>query len=363
MHHNGWELVRLGERNGPATPRIERIADDVADAGFRVQVYDDVERLVWEKLICNVCFSATCAILERTIRGVLDDAAAWHVASSCALEAYDVARARGIALDFDDPVAYVRAFGEKIPDARPSMLLDLLAGRPCEIDVINGAIPPAAREVGLAAPVNETITALVRAKSGALVSGAPVALGADRRLDRARSPSRPPPTRGRPHGRSRSSATTRSGTRRGSGRASRSRTGRCCSAATERIRVASGIANIWARDAVAAANAARVLADAFDDRFLLGLGVSHPRQVDPRGHRYERPVARMSAYLDAMDDDPFVSPDGAGASRGRRCRACSPRCARRCSGSPPRRRSARTRTSCRSSTRGAPARSSGPTRC
>jgi probable F420-dependent oxidoreductase len=85
--------------------------------------------------------------------------------------------------------------------------------------------------------------------------------------------------------------------------------------ATERIRVASGIANIWARDAVSAANAARVLSDAFDDRFLLGLGVSHPRQVDPRGHRYEKPVARMSAYLDAMDDDPFVSPDGTASSR------------------------------------------------
>jgi probable F420-dependent oxidoreductase len=86
-------------------------------------------------------------------------------------------------------------------------------------------------------------------------------------------------------------------------------------AATERIRIASGIANIWGRDAVAAANAARVLGDAFDERYLLGLGVSHPRQVDPRGHRYERPVARMSAYLDAMDDDPFVSPDGTAAAR------------------------------------------------
>jgi probable F420-dependent oxidoreductase len=85
--------------------------------------------------------------------------------------------------------------------------------------------------------------------------------------------------------------------------------------ATERIRVASGIANIWGRDAVSAANAARVLADAFDDRFLLGLGVSHPRQVDPRGHRYEKPVAHMSAFLDAMDDDPFVSPDGSRVTR------------------------------------------------
>jgi probable F420-dependent oxidoreductase len=85
--------------------------------------------------------------------------------------------------------------------------------------------------------------------------------------------------------------------------------------ATVRLRVASGIANIWARDAVAAANAARVLADAFDDRFLLGLGVSHPRQVDPRGHRYEHPVERMSAYLDEMDFDPVISPDTEGETR------------------------------------------------
>jgi probable F420-dependent oxidoreductase len=86
-------------------------------------------------------------------------------------------------------------------------------------------------------------------------------------------------------------------------------------AATERLHVASGIANIWGRDAVAAANAARVLSDAFDDRYLLGLGVSHPRQVDPRGHRYAKPVATMRAYLDGMDDDPVVSPDGSRATR------------------------------------------------
>jgi 2-dehydropantoate 2-reductase len=165
VHHNGWELLRLGERHGPATDRIRRIARVWEEAGFRVRAYDDVDQLVWEKLICNVCFSGTCAILERPISGVLDDRNAWHVASSCATEAYDVARARGIKLDFDDPVAYVRAFGERIPHARPSMLLDLIAGRPTEIDVINGAIPPEARRIGLTAPVNETVTALVKAKS------------------------------------------------------------------------------------------------------------------------------------------------------------------------------------------------------
>ena len=166
VHHNGWELVRLGERHGPATTRIERVAEVWADAGFRVQTYDDVDRLVWEKLVCNVCFSGTCTILERTIGEVLDDPSAWQVASACAREAYDVARARGIALGFDDPLPYVRAFGERIPDARPSMLLDVLAGRRCEIEVLNGAIPAAARAVGLTAPANELVAALVTAISG-----------------------------------------------------------------------------------------------------------------------------------------------------------------------------------------------------
>ena len=58
----------------------------------------------------------------------------------------------------------MRDFGSKIPNARPSMLLDLMAKRRSEIDAINGAIPPAAKALGLAAPYNEVISGLVRAK-------------------------------------------------------------------------------------------------------------------------------------------------------------------------------------------------------
>ena len=163
-HHNGWELVRLGELAGPISPRLEAIAEVWRSGGFRVKCFDDIDQLVWEKLICNVCFSGTCAITERTVIEVIEDPDTWKVASGCAIEAYQVARARGIKLDFDDPVAYVHAFGMKIPKARPSMLLDHLAGRMSEIDAINGAIPLAAKAAGLAAPFNEVISALVRAK-------------------------------------------------------------------------------------------------------------------------------------------------------------------------------------------------------
>jgi 2-dehydropantoate 2-reductase len=59
---------------------------------------------------------------------------------------------------------YVRDFGAKIPNSRPSMLLDHMAGRRSEIDFINGAIPPIADALGLHAPYNEVISSLVRAK-------------------------------------------------------------------------------------------------------------------------------------------------------------------------------------------------------
>jgi probable F420-dependent oxidoreductase len=77
-------------------------------------------------------------------------------------------------------------------------------------------------------------------------------------------------------------------------------------AATKRMVIATGIANIYARDAVAMASGQKTLAEAYPSRFLLGLGVSHIPLVEQlRGHRYDKPVATMRAYLDAMDRAPY----------------------------------------------------------
>jgi probable F420-dependent oxidoreductase len=77
-------------------------------------------------------------------------------------------------------------------------------------------------------------------------------------------------------------------------------------AGTKRIVVATGIANIYGRDPMTMASAQKTLAEEYPDRFLLGLGVSHVPLVEKlRGHRYEKPVATMRAYLDAMDQAPY----------------------------------------------------------
>jgi probable F420-dependent oxidoreductase len=79
-------------------------------------------------------------------------------------------------------------------------------------------------------------------------------------------------------------------------------------AATRRMVIATGIANIWARDPVAMAAAQRTLAEAYPGRFVLGIGVSHGPLVEARGHRYRRPLEKMRTYLDSMDGAPFLGP-------------------------------------------------------
>jgi probable F420-dependent oxidoreductase len=79
-------------------------------------------------------------------------------------------------------------------------------------------------------------------------------------------------------------------------------------ASTDRLVIASGIANMWARDATAMANGQRALAEAYPGRFLLGVGVSHAPIVKMRGASYAKPIENMTEYLDAMDKAPYTGP-------------------------------------------------------
>lgn len=163
-HHNGMELVRLGEMDGGETDRLARVVKVWSDSGFAARGYPDIHQMIWEKLICNCTYSGPCCLTGLTVGQVLDSDDVWPIARACAAEADTVARTKGIALGFDDVEAYVRAFGSKIRGAKPSMLQDHEARRPSEIDAINGAIPVEAGKVGLAAPTNATVAGLIRAR-------------------------------------------------------------------------------------------------------------------------------------------------------------------------------------------------------
>jgi probable F420-dependent oxidoreductase len=77
---------------------------------------------------------------------------------------------------------------------------------------------------------------------------------------------------------------------------------------TEDVTLATGIANIHARDPMAMANGARALGEAYPGRYVLGIGVSHAPSVQMRGGDYGNPLAQMKAYLDAMDAAQYAAP-------------------------------------------------------
>lgn len=163
VHHNGMRLIRIGELPpGGLTDRVLELEGVWREAGFNVKAFEDVDRMVWEKFLCNVTLSAPTAAFDVTVGELMADPDAWAVALGCLREAHRLGVAKGVQFTFDDPVQYVTEFAATIPNASPSMRLDHLARRRSEIDEINGQVVELSRPLGLAAPYNETLCAIVR---------------------------------------------------------------------------------------------------------------------------------------------------------------------------------------------------------
>ncbi len=162
VHHNAMRAMRFGAYSSLPHATVESVARAWTDAGFDAAAVSDIAAVQWEKLICNAAYSAPCALTSMTVGQVMDDPEMGPISRAAATEAWSVARASGIAVTVTDPSAHARAFGAQMPDAKPSALLDHEARRVSEIDVINGAVPRQRARVGVAAPVNATLTALVK---------------------------------------------------------------------------------------------------------------------------------------------------------------------------------------------------------
>jgi 2-dehydropantoate 2-reductase len=169
VHHSAMNLIRVGEMNGGMSDRLQRITDAWQQAGFNAKAFADIDQLIWGKYICNVAFSGPCTVFDRTLGELMADPGSWSIAQGCALEVFALGQAKNIAFTFDDPIEYVTAFGRKMPDARPSMLLDHHAKRPSEIDAINGMAVELGRQLGIATPYNEVLSAVIRQREAAFV--------------------------------------------------------------------------------------------------------------------------------------------------------------------------------------------------
>jgi 2-dehydropantoate 2-reductase len=151
---------------GPFEPQPARM-DEVRElaallnrGGLPTKALEDARGAQWTKLIFNSATRPVAALTGLTMGQLGGAADARELIAGLAVEGCAVAAALGITLD-DDPLALIEEAATHAHGHRPSMLQDVLARRPTEIDVLNGGIVQRGREAGVPVPLNQAVTALV----------------------------------------------------------------------------------------------------------------------------------------------------------------------------------------------------------
>lgn len=172
VKHPGSGVTHLGELDGRRSDRILAIDAALRSAGFETAVSERILDEIWKKLALNCCTLPTSALLRFYAHELVAYPAATRQMAMILREVVDVARARGIALDYDERWAAITSLLEKAVGGKASMLQDVEAGRQTEIEVINGAIAAAGREAGVPTPVNDCMVAMVGALEAKILAEA-----------------------------------------------------------------------------------------------------------------------------------------------------------------------------------------------
>ena len=145
----------------PATPdEIEVLARLLNRGGLRTHAVPDARGPQWTKVVFNAATSPLAALTGLTVGQVCTDPALRTQVAILIAEARAVCAAAGIVLTRDPAEAVDEAIREAFRH-KPSMLQDVLARRPTEIDVLNGGIADEGRRVGVATPAHDAMVALV----------------------------------------------------------------------------------------------------------------------------------------------------------------------------------------------------------
>jgi len=147
----------------PKRAGMELLVDLFNTCGLPAKLSDDLDALVWGKLVVNAGINALTALL-RVPNGALEASAEARALMAALIdEAAAVARARGTALPYPDPLAHTLAVARATGANHSSMLQDVLRRSPTEVDAINGAIAREGLRLGVPTPVNSLLAELVRA--------------------------------------------------------------------------------------------------------------------------------------------------------------------------------------------------------
>jgi 2-dehydropantoate 2-reductase len=142
--------------------KLEGFIDALNQAGMETDLEENIDDLIWSKLVINVGINALTALTGLPNGRLLDYPDTKALMADLVAEAVMIAGKKGVHLTYSDPLQIVYQVAEKTGGNRSSMLQDFDRKRQSEIDFINGAIVREAETLGLAVPVNRAVTRLVR---------------------------------------------------------------------------------------------------------------------------------------------------------------------------------------------------------
>jgi 2-dehydropantoate 2-reductase len=162
VRHAGQGMTHIASKPSVAS-QLNQVIKLFKQAGFETEASENLDTLLWGKLIINVAINPLTAIL-RVLNGQLVEVkAARELMMAAVDEAVRVAEVKGINLPYDDAHERVRTVAIATGRNRSSMLSDVLRHVPTEIDVINGVIVREGAKLDVPTPVNQSLVWLVKA--------------------------------------------------------------------------------------------------------------------------------------------------------------------------------------------------------
>ena len=155
----GPSRLVFGEVDGGQTDRSLAVRDTLSDAGVRVELTSDVDAALWRKFLFICAWSGMICLTRSSMSEILASSATERMTMSVLREVQSVGAARGIELPDSEVEEAMQSFRDAGEDSVSSMYIDLQAGKPLEIEVLNGAVARMGAEAGVATPVNDFIVA------------------------------------------------------------------------------------------------------------------------------------------------------------------------------------------------------------
>ena len=163
ISHNMGRRLILGEPGGRNTERTRGIAEALSAAGFDITVSDFIEKEFWVKLLGNVSFNPVSALTLSTADRLIQDPGVKAYMVHIMREVLAIGRAVGVDADID-PEARID-MARQLGQFKTSMLQDLEAGKPLEIDGLLAGTLEIARKAGVQAPFTQSLFGLIRARA------------------------------------------------------------------------------------------------------------------------------------------------------------------------------------------------------